>query len=1070
VTGHHAGIDPFDADQSLPACFARTVTLHGLRTALVSDTWRPTYRGLDETANRFAHELLRRGGAPGDRVAILMRHDTPLIAAMLSVLKAGRIVVVLNPTDPPARLKQLLEDAEPGSILFDGTHRDLATEVAGASCGIVCCEPQAAQGPTHDPGLAIDPDATAFLVYTSGSTGRPKGVLQTHRQIRQNAIKHSRAIRVGPEDRIALFASLSGSQGVGTSWSALSNGACLCPFPTIEKGVTGLAGWLADLGITVYVSSASLFRSFMKTLGDGARFPRVRVVRVGSEIATSDDFEAFRRHFPETCAFVHTLSSSETGNIAQAHLSGCDTVAAGRLAVGHAAEGMQVLLLDERDREVGPGQVGEIVVRSRYLSAGYWRNPALTAERFTECADGNRTFRSGDLGRMHPDGTLEFVGRRDARVKIRGFRVELSAVEEALLRLPEVESAAVCAIDRPSGELQLVAHVVLRGDQSATARTLRRALRPLLPDHMVPSAFVFLRSLPLTSHGKLDREKLRQSQPARHESRPGAAPRTETERLVAEIWAEVFNLAEIGRHDEFFDLGGDSLVAAVVAARIHDALGVELSLAAFAEHPTLSDLARSIDEDRLPELVRDASPLVRVSRDTALPLSLFQERTWRFSQTPQASADYTNSRSYRLVGPLDAEVLRECMSYLGRRHEILRTSFSLVDGQAVQIIHPPAPVPLPFLDLAGLPDAEERAIHFFRQEAAHVFDLGRLPLVRFSLVRIRENEHWLLRVHHFIIADGWSWRVYMLELARLYEARLCGEDPPLPEVAPLQYADYAAWQRQALHRGGAFHDRTVAWWKDLLSDAPPPLELPFVRSSPRARVAPADGVIRWRLDHRVWQRLGELGRGEGATYFMVRLAAFVALVAFETGEPDVVLGTYASNRNRVAVQDMLGLVTNLVTLRFRCEADVPFRVWLSTVRRRMVDIGTRSEIPYEQLCDELRSKGTSPPEIRAIFGLTADHASERFANLTLTFQDWHKERMPWGFSFSLDERSEDDNCAVTFDAGLYDPVGVHAFVSRYSRLLDAISRRPDLSLQELLAQSARTAAQSSHPAPPSRRV
>jgi len=833
--------DQIDREDTLPSRFERLAAVHSFRTAVGSGAWQPTYQELNATANRVAHALLQRGGAAGDRIAVLMRHDAPLIAAVIAVLKAARIVVVLNSIDPPDRLKQLVEDAEVGVILTDSENRKLAADIAGKTGRFVLFEDHVRAGLAHDPAIRIAPPDIALLVYTSGSMGRPKAVLLTHEQLIHIALSFSATMDLVPEDRIALLASLSGGAGMYLAWSALLSGASLRPFPTMEKGVTGLACWMMDGGITVYSSAASLFRQFARTLADGISFPLMRVVRIAGEGANPEDFHAFQRHFPEGCMFVHILSSSEAGIIAYLRLSRHDTVAERHLPVGRVMEGVEVQLLDEHGRHVGHGETGEIFVRSRYLSAGYWRDASLTAERFSTVPGGGgvRIFRSGDLGRFNSEGLLEFVGRADNQINIRGYRIEVSEVERALLGLLGIERAIVGALDGPNNALQLVAYVVLRNAERSSAGTLRRALRAVLPRHMVPSAFVFLEGLPLTPHGKVDRQKLQDLIPER-DQRCSELPITATESLLASIWAGIFDLPQVYRQDDFFDLGGDSLAASEVAASVHAALGIELNLSMFADNPTVAGLAGIADSLRADNAV-DAPQIVRCSRDNGLPLSFVQERVWKESQTAKAAAGYIITRAYRILGPLDRQMLRECMTHMAARHEPLRTTFSAVDGRPVQIIHPPAPVPLPFLDLVGMLDPEQKAMQELEKEAARKFDLAQGPLVRFSLIRISENEHRLLRACHHIIYDAPSWAIYFRELGMLYEAKLRGEVPPLPEFEPLQYGDYAVWERKALRRDGTAYKDSVAWWKTTLTGAPRMLELPFRRPQALTSVEPAAG-------------------------------------------------------------------------------------------------------------------------------------------------------------------------------------------------------------------------------------
>ncbi len=1045
-----------DCTASLPVNFARIVAAHGSRKAIGAGSWRPSYDELNIAANRVAAALLARGGSPGDRAAILMDHDGPLIGAILATCKAGRIAVVLNTSHPPDRLRRVIENAGARWILTDARHRDLAAEAGDSKCEAVQFEDHFDRGPAHDPDIRISADTTAVLVYTSGSTGRPKAVMQQHDQIADMVRRHNAIMDFGPEDKILLMGSPSGTQGYIVVWCGLLNGASLCPFPIVERGVTGLAGWLREHGVNIFSSSASIFRQFMKTLSHGERLPFVRAVRLMSEPATSDDFRIFQDHFPGQCRFVHTFGSSEAGNTCHMSLTIEDQVAEGRLPIGHLSPGLEIFLVDEKGQQVAPGEPGDIVVRGRYLSAGYWRDEALTSRHFSvDPETGLRLFRSSDQARLNADGLLEFVGRTDAQVKVRGYRIDLADVAEALLGVPAVERAIVLPRALPSSDTQLVAYLTLRKGQAASAATLRGALRAVLPSQMVPQAFLFLDEFPLTSHGKIDREKLLQMN-TRAERPTVEVPQTKTEALLVDLWREALDLPEVGRQDDFFDLGGDSLSAATVAAGIYDAIGVELSLAALTENPSLAALASIIEGLRHTAHEDDLPPLVGVPREPPPPLSFQQERIWQYSQSPAASAAYVIARPHQIIGPLDVERLRDCMSHLLSRHEMLRTTFPVVDGRPVQRVHPPAPADLEFVDLSGTPDPAAQ-ISVLREKAlARNFDLSRLPLFRFLLIRISEQEHLLYRVSHHVISDGSSWNVYFRELGLLYEAKFRGEALPLPAHEPLQYADYAAWQRDALRPERPAYRAAVAWWKENLRERPQPLKLPFRRAwrqvllRGRLQPHPAQGIVVWGTSSETWQRLDALGRMEGATLFMVRLAIFVAQLAASTGERDIIIGSYMSNRNRVALQNMFGFFSNLATLRFRFDSDRTFREWLTGVRSTVGAAAAHSDIPYEELVKELAAQGIARPDIRVIFNMNTDYPVLRFAGLELASLSRSEHQMPWGFSMKLDHRNHGEDSGVYFDAGLYDPAGVRGFIERYKGLLEAVSSRPDAPLRELI--------------------
>src|SRR5262245_47050724 len=460
-----------DRQRSLVTAFERVATKFASRLALSSDVWQPTYRELNETANRLAHRLVANGGSLGGRAAILMSYDAPMIAAVSGALKAGRIMVTLDPGDPISRLKMLVEDAEPSVIVTDAQNRKLAAEFAPSGCRILNFSSETITGPVENLSIEIRPEQTAYLTYTSGTTGSPKGVMKSHRQSLRNIAAHTEAMQFTENDRIPLFAMISTGQGGVAIWLPLLNGAMGCPFPVKTRGVTGLADWMIDRGLTVYVSSASIFRALVKTIDDRLVFANVRAVRLSSEAIAADDVSAIRKHFPPKSILVHGLLSSETAHIAWSRWVLEDQIPKGVLPVGHFAKDIEVALVGDDQRPVARGEVGEIVVKSRYVANGYWRDPKLTAERFSADLDGNgtRMVWTGDLGRINADGMLEFCGRKDDRIKIRGNRIEVLEIERVLESLAGIDRAAVVAIRHENHEPLLVAFVVKTSQGSWTA-------------------------------------------------------------------------------------------------------------------------------------------------------------------------------------------------------------------------------------------------------------------------------------------------------------------------------------------------------------------------------------------------------------------------------------------------------------------------------------------------------------------------------------------------------------------------------------------------------------------------
>jgi len=412
---------------------------------------------------------------------------------------------------------------------------------------------------------------------------------------------------------------------------------------------------------------------------------------------------------------------------------------------------------------------------------------------------------------------------------------------------------------------------------------------------------------------------------------------------------------------------------------------------------------------------------------------------------------------YELKGPLEYAIFRDCLSYIARRHEILRTSYPLVNGRPVQVVHPHNEIALPFVDATGVPNPEEAALRLRKQELARPIDLTKGPLINYLLIKIRVNEHWFCRTAHHSTTDPWSSDLYLRELALLYKARTKGERWPLPECEPLQYGDYSVWQQQTLNPATATYQSSIAWWAKHFDGAPQGLELPFRRDKPISAVESFEGNIRWGIDPQAATRLNALGQMNHATFFMVRLAIFVALLSVEAGNLDVVVGTYVKNRPRIQLQRIMGFFVNLVALRFRINLQQSFVNWLLEVREIIGKADANSFIPHDELRNELHHRGIELPYIQVIFSATRRDTAVQMGDMTV--KRGRKSlvtTMPWGFSLNFDENDEVQNCRVSFDAHIYNPTGVLRFIERFKRLLDAVSRHSDKTLEELLTMSRTT--------------
>jgi acyl carrier protein len=504
------------------------------------------------------------------------------------------------------------------------------------------------------------------------------------------------------------------------------------------------------------------------------------------------------------------------------------------------------------------------------------------------------------------------------------------------------------------------------------------------------------------------------------------------------------------------DLGMDSLDTIEWCMEVETRSGIEIDPGDLVAHSTMRALVGLLAErGRKLQDSHDTPQLVRVSREAPLRLSFVQERTWKYCRDPRASAAFVLGMRDHILGRLDVHLLRDSLSEIVKRHEILRTSFTVVHGQPAAIVHPAEPVALPVYRLAPGRDPEEELGRVFACEIARMRDLAQPPLCRFALIRISEDEHWLLRACHHILWDAWSVDVLLGELARVYEARHAGKDSPFPDNPSLQYADYAAWQRQTLRRDGpAFRD-LVSWWQQRLPHASS-AELPFQRALRVSGLAPADGVIDCPVDGDLAKRFAQLARGEGATPYVVWLAAVVALLARETGRPDVLIGSYMTNRRLPETQNMIGFFSALTALPFRVDEAMGFRVWISAVGTRAAEAEAHCDLAHQDLREELRRSGIATPEIRMIFAapLAQARSEQRFAGVMLRRPKLKLvSGMPWGFTLELHEHDARPELRATFDAARYDPAGVRRFMMHLLQLVETIVRTPDLPLRDLLTSA-----------------
>ncbi|HEX2740525.1 MAG TPA: amino acid adenylation domain-containing protein [Rubrobacter sp.] len=1041
-----------ETEQSIPQRFEQQVRRYPDRLAVKTKGHQLTYAALNKVANRMARVLLARRGEGPESIALLLEHNASMIGAILGVLKAGKAYVPLDPSFPYARNAYILEDSQAGLIITNDKNRPLADSLGENRHSLIDIDEIGPALPDEDANLPISADNLANIIYTSGSTGQPKGVVQNHRNLLNVAMRYTNGLQISAEDRLTLLQSYSVAGSVSNMLGALLNGASLFPHNIKEEGLTSLADWLIEEEITVYHSVPTVFRQFANTLTGKEEFPWLRLVRLGGEPVYPEDVQLYKTYFPSGSIFVNSYGASEAASVLRYCVDKDTEISDAMVPVGYPLGDIEILLLDDDGKAVGFDEVGEIAIKSRHISPGYWHKPDLTRATFiTDPQDeGGRIYRTGDLGYRQPDGCLVVTGRNDFRVKIRGFRIEVAEIELALRGLTKVKEAAVVAHEDQRGEKQLAAYVVPQPDHMPTTSELRDFLKDKLPDYMVPSAFVVLDALPLTPNGKLDRLAL----PAPSLVRPEldtsfVAPRNALEEQLVEIWVEVLGVTRVGVHDDFFELGGHSLRATQLVSRVREVFQAELPLISLFEEPTIAGLAERIEEARRGAQGQTAPPLVPAPRDARLPLSFSQQRMWLLDQLEPGTPTYHISHALRLSGTLDTGALKRSLTEIVSRHEALRTTFAAEDGEPVQVISATIDVKLPVEDLSGLPQAEQEAEakRLALEEKRRPFDLERGPLFRAGLLRLGKEEHVLLISMHHIVSDGWSMGVFWRELGALYGAFSGGEPSPLPGL-PIQYADYALWQRQWLT--GEVLEEQLGYWKEQLADLPV-LELPT--DHPRPAVQTHRGARRsLAMPESLTQALKELSRQEGTTLFMVLLGALQVLLSRYSGQEDIAIGTPIAGRTRAETEELIGFFVNTLVMRTYLSGDPSFREVLSRVRGVALGAYDHQDLPFEKLVEELQPERdlSRVPFSQVFFALqNVPQEALKLPNLVPEQQKVESGTVKYDLSFFLSEEEQGLRGRLVYNADLFDDATIERMLGHLQTLLKGIVEDPDRHLSEL---------------------
>jgi nonribosomal peptide synthetase DhbF len=1050
-----------DTEQSVAERFEQQVRLHGDRDAVVDGARTWSYEELNRRANRIARALLRTTGLTPTRVGIYADKGADYLACILAVLKAGHAYVPLDPSFPQERNRHILDDVAAPVVLTQSRYVVAAGQWVGASTTVLDVEQLTAEpGDERDLGLHISPDALAYVIYTSGSTGRPKGVMQNQRNLLHGCMRRSHLQGINAQDRMTLFYSCSVMGSVYCIFGALLNGAAILPFDIREAGLIDLARWLIDRRVTVYHSVASVFRQFANTFEGSMLGASVRLVIFGGERVFVSDIAAARRVFSPQVCFFTGLGSTETGTIRHLMITPQTDLQSRLVPIGYPVEGVDVLLRAEDGSILGEAQVGEILVRSRYVALGYWNDEEATRRcfRLVDPANGVREYRMGDLAEMMPGGLLEHRGRKDFQVKIRGFRVEVGEVDAALQSHPALREAAVKAMELGS-DMQLVGYVVRREAAAEapalSARDLREFLRGKLPPHMVPAVFVDMPTLPRTPNGKINALALPEPLPHNQlQDVPPQPPSTETQHQLLAIVTEVLGRPIDGVNRNFFDLGGDSLNATRLLSRIDALMRIRLSMRDIFSATQLAQLAETIDRKR--QLGTETASLAAgawVASDvTRAPATPSQRRMWLSEQLNPGTPAYNISNTVRLRGALNLGALERALGELIERHGSLRTTFLLEGDTLVQVERPTQAFGLrcTTVELSDSETQEQLISAWVEAQAARAFDLVLGPLFDFQLLAVAPQDHVLsLTFSHLIYDNIWSSQVFFRELHELYA---CHGEAPSPGAGltrlTYRFLDYALWERNRVAAGR--NDASLAYWRRQLADLGG-VELPTDRPRP-SRMTQRGGLVRFEVPRATRQALQAACRQHSTTTFMALLALWQLLLHRYSGQNDIAVGTPTGRRYRPETEGMVGLFINTLVLRSRFRDGMSFSDLLGQVRQTALDAFEQDELPFESLVSELspaRESGSSPFFRHFFIHRNAVQSTWSLPGLEVQALQCHPGTSKFDLTLSVMETEERLTASLEYSSDLFDHSTVERMAGHYQTLLKSALMEPDLPMMAL---------------------
>jgi amino acid adenylation domain-containing protein len=1059
-------------DICLHQLFEKQVTKTPDAIAVVFEEKSLTYAELNYQANRLAHYLQQLGVGKDILVGICLDRSLEMVVGLLAILKAGGAYVPIDPSYPSERIEFILQDADLKIIL---TQQHLRETLSSHSAQVICLDTEWEKGIKNLSSSFSEsqsnlinnstPDSLAYVIYTSGSTGTPKGAMNTHRGICNRLLWMQETYQLTPDDAVLQKTPFSFDVSVWEFfWTLITGARLVIAKPGGHQDSIYLVKAIAQHNITTIHFVPSMLQVFLEEseLDNLSSLKRVICSGEALSVALQEKF------FAKLNAELHNLYGPTEAAIDVTYWQCQPDTNLNTVPIGRPIANTQIYILDKHLQPLPIGVPGELYIGGVGVAKGYLNRPELTKEKFInnpflEIKSNNRTsstpftsllpysptpllYKTGDLARYLLNGNIEYIGRIDNQVKLRGFRIELGEIETVLTKHPGVREAVVIVKNEPQS---LIAYLVLQQPETSITE-LRCFLQQQLPEYMIPNAFVVLDALPLTTNGKVNRRALSNIDAVIDTKSDYIAPDTPIREILTVIWAKILKLDRVSIEDNFFELGGHSLLATQVISQVRKTFKVEIPLGEFFAAPTIDQFSLLIEKAIASKANLDYLPLKPVTRNSNLPLSFAQQRLWLLQQLEPDSAAYNGSNALLINGNINLEALTASINEIIRRHEILRTSFELINGQAVQKIADELKIVLPIIDLHNLAETEQQAEikRLTEIDAQKPFDLTQAPLLRLTLIKLKTEKHFLLVTMHHIISDAWSAGIFIKEISALYQAFSTGKPSPLPELS-IQYADFAVWQQEWLQ--GEVLNNQLTYWKKQLENAKTTLELPIDKFS--NEITSVGKQYHFSLDRELSQNLETLCQQQRVTLFMTLLTIFNTLLYSYSQQEDILIGSPIANRNRSEIEGLIGFFVNTLVLRTDLSNNPTFTELLQKVREIALDAYAYQDLPFDKLVAELQPERyrDRSPLFQVWFVLqNAPTAEFQISGLNLTLLDIETGLVRHDLKLDLTKTESGIQGFFEYKQDLFSENAIANLIWRFKTITNLVIQQPELKLDELI--------------------